>query len=57
METGREIVKRLVEETKSRLNKTNEVLITTRNQNTIFDKEVAIMRETLKQQQKDLEER
>lgn len=57
METGREIVKRLVEETKSRLNKTNEVLITTRNQNTIFDKEVAIMRETLKQQQKDLGER
>lgn len=57
METGREIVKRLVEQTKSRLDKTNTVIITTRNQNTIFDREIAIMRETLKQQQKDLEER
>lgn len=57
METGREIVKRLVEQTKSRLDKTNTVIITTRNQYTIFDREIAIMRETLKQQQKDLEER
>lgn len=57
METGREIVKRLVEQTKSRLDKTNTVIITTRNQNTIFDREIAIMRETVKQQQKDLEER
>ena len=57
METGREIVKRLVEQTKNRLDKTNTVIITTRNQNTIFDREIAIMRETLKQQQKDLEER
>ena len=57
METGREIVKRLVEQTKNRLDKTNTVIITTRNQYTIFDREIAIMRETLKQQQKDLEER
>ena len=57
METGREIVKRLVEQTKNRLDKTNTVIITTRNQNTIFDREIAIMRKTLKQQQKDLEER
>ena len=57
METGREIVKRLVEQTKNRLDKTNTVIITTRNQYTIFDREIAIMRETFKQQQKDLEER
>lgn len=57
MESSEEIAKRIMEQTRSRLNKTKEVLITTRNQNTIFDKEVETMRRTLRQQEEDLEER
>lgn len=57
MESSEEIAKRIMEQTRSRLNKTKEVLITTRHQNTIFDKEVETMRETLRQQEEDLEER
>ena len=55
MESSEEIAKRIMEQTRSRLNKTNEVLITTRQQNTIFDKEVETMRKTLKQQEEELE--
>lgn len=54
MESSEEIAKRIMEQTISRLNKTKEVLITTRQQNTIFDKEVETMRKTLKQQEEDL---
>lgn len=57
MESSEEIAKRIMEQTRSRLNKTKDVLITTRNQNIIFDKEVETMRETLRQQEEDLEER
>ncbi len=57
MESSEEIAKRIMEQTRSRLNKTKDVLITTRNQNVIFDKEVETMRETLRQQEEDLEER
>lgn len=57
MESSEEIAKRIMEQTRSRLNKTKEVLVTTRNQNVIFDKEVETMRETLRQQEEDLEER
>lgn len=57
MESSEEIAKRIMEQTRSRLNKTKEVLITTGHQNTIFDKEVKTMRETLRQQEEDLEER
>lgn len=55
MESSEEIAKRIMEQTRSRLNKTKEVLITTRQQNTIFDKEVETMRKTLRQQEEDLE--
>ena len=55
METSKEIVSRLVEQTKSRLDKTNSVIITSRNQNDIFDREVEVMRETLKHQKEELE--
>ena len=55
MGIGNGRAKRIMEQTRSRLNKTKQVLITTEHQNTIFDKEVEIMRETLRQQEKDLE--
>lgn len=55
MESSEEIAKRIMEQTRSRLNKTKQVLITTEHQNTIFDEEVKIMRETLRKQEKDLE--
>lgn len=55
MESSEEIAKRIMEQTKSRLDKTKEVLITTRQQNTIFDKEIEAMRKTLKQQEGELE--
>lgn len=55
MESSEEIAKRIMEQTRSRLDKTKEVLITTRHQNTIFDREIETMRKTLKQQEEDLE--